>query len=196
MASRSSTSIPSAGASPSLAVSVPSHTGRHTKRPFICTVVRRMFGVGCSQNSRTVYASIITQLNAALGTAATRTPGVGETTETPVCPLCRCLMIRPVCLPCGHSLCKPCLARSTSRFFGDCAHCPRCRQSWPVVPPGMTEDRRPTLVLQNAFMRWYPGWAECCKYREEGNRFAQEGDYPLAVHHYNKALETGGHIHM
>jgi tetratricopeptide (TPR) repeat protein len=55
----------------------------------------------------------------------------------------------------------------------------------------MEDERRPTVVLQNAFMRWYPGWAECCKYREEGNRFAQEGNFPLAVQCYNKALETG-----
>jgi hypothetical protein len=57
----------------------------------------------------------------------------------------------------------------------------------------MEDERRPTVVLQNAFMRWYPGWAECCKYREEGNRFAQEGNFPLAVQCYNKALETGEH---
>lgn len=182
-------------ASSSTSVSTSAHHVRSSKKPFICTVVRRMLGIGmatCSQDSRTVYLHIKAQLDAALGSlTAAITSESGETKETPVCPLCRCLMMRPVCLPCGHSLCKPCLARSISRFFGNCAHCPRCRQTWPVVPPGVNDERKPTLVLQNAFMRWYPGWAECCKYREEGNRYAQEGDFPLAVYFYNKALETG-----
>ena len=173
-------------------------SSRSIKKPFICTVVRRMLGIKmatCSQNSRTLYMNIKAQLDTALGHLATHAPaaGAGEAAGTPVCPLCRCLMILPVCLPCGHSLCKPCLARSTSRVFCDdsSARCPRCHQSWPVVPPGMEGERRPTVVLQNAFMRWYPGWAECCRYREEGNRFAQEGNFAMAVQHYNKALETG-----
>ena len=177
----------------------PAHTARVSKKPFICTVVRRMLGIklaSCSQNSRTLYMNIKAQLDTALGplTSPGTSLGAGESsTGTPVCPLCRCLMIRPVCLPCGHSLCKPCLSRSTSRVFCDdsCVRCPRCHQSWPVVPPGMEEDRRPTVVLQNAFMRWYPGWAECCRYREEGNRFAQEGDFAKAVELYDRALETG-----
>lgn len=169
---------------------------RTSKKPFICAVVRRMLGMGmttCSQNSRTVYINIKVQLDAALGSLPVTftTAGYEEPKETPVCPLCRCLMMRPVSLPCGHSLCKPCIARSISRSFSNCAHCPLCRQTWPVVPPGMAEERKPTLLLQNAFMRWYPGWAECCKYREEGNRYAEEGDFPLAVYYYNKALETG-----
>ncbi|CAI8051112.1 LON peptidase N-terminal domain and RING finger protein 3, partial [Geodia barretti] len=181
---------------------------RSSKRPFICTVVRRILGMKmatCSQSSRTLYINIKSALDAALrplaGVMAATTVRGGESAGTPVCPLCRCLMIRPVCLPCGHSLCKPCLARSTNNplFCGSgrhrtdpvCARCPRCQQSWPVVPPGMEEDRRPTVVLQNAFIRWYPGWAECCKYREEGNRFAQEGNFALAVQYYHKALETG-----
>ena len=167
-----------------------------TKKPFICTLVRRMLGIKmatCSQDSRTLYVSIKSKLETALAPLLpmVTTPVREEAAEIPVCPLCRCLMMRPVCLPCSHSLCKPCLARSTSRFFEDSARCPRCHQSWPVVPPGMTEERKPTLLLQNVFMRWYPGWAECCKYREEGNRFAQEGDFPMAVHYYNNALETG-----
>lgn len=162
------------------------------KRPFICTLVRQMFGMtSCSENSRTLFVNIKSQLYEALEPLVTKRGGSTQSRDTPVCPSCQCLMIRPTCLPCGHSLCKPCLARSPTRFSGTSARCPRCYQSWPVVPPGMSEERKPTLVLQNAFMRWYPGWAECCKYREEGNRFAQEGDYPLAVYWYNKALETG-----
>lgn len=182
-----------------------SSSTRSSKRPFICTVVRRMLGIKmatCSQNSRTLCINIKSAIDAALGPLASsvRAAAVrgGESAGTPICPLCRCLMIRPVCLPCGHSLCKPCLTRSTAnnplfcrRSDPACARCPRCHQSWPVIPPGMGVDRRPTVVLQNAFIRWYPGWAECCKYREEGNRFAQEGNFPLAVQYYNKALETG-----
>ena len=186
MASSSSKGFPAA--------SLPSYGVWTTKKPFICTLFRRMLGMAtCSESSRTLFLYIKSELEAALGPLVVKQLERGDNgaRKTPVCPCCQCLMMRPVCLPCGHSLCKPCLARSPSRFSGDSARCPRCQQSWPVVAPGMSEERRPTLALQNVFMRWYPGWAECCKYREEGNRFAQEGDFPLAVHWYNKALETG-----
>lgn len=191
MAGSESSSYTTASAS-----SLPRHRAWNTKSPLFLTVVRRMFRMAAySETSRTFLLHVRAQLDASLGPPAPtqrhRSDTSGGRSQTPECPSCLCFMVRPVCLPCGHSLCKPCLDRGSSRFSGDSTRCPECQQSWPVVPPGFICERKPTLVLQNAFLKWYPRWAECCKHREEGNKFAQEGDFPLAVQWYSKALETG-----
>lgn len=46
-------------------------------------------------------------------------------------------------------------------------------------------------MLQNALFKWYPEWVESAKHKDEGNIFANEGDFPMAVQWYNRALQTG-----
>lgn len=176
---------------------------RIPKTSFVCAAIRRMLGfkmASCSQNSRTLFMNIKAQLDTALAPLSSLILATATRDEvnigTPICFLCRFLMVRPVCLPCGHSLCKSCLARSTNHIHltesdPNSIRCPRCQQMWPEVPPGMGGERRSTITLQNAFIRWYPAWSRCCKFREEGNRFAQEGDFTKAVDSYNKALDAG-----
>ena len=128
------------------------------------------------------------------------------------CAYCTGFMVQPVCLPCGHSVCKSCLEKTT--VGGDLLACPNCSQTFPRVPVGFgsnnssssggelrsglgsrassdTDCRRPTLMLQNALFKWYPEWVESAKHKDEGNVFANEGDFPMAVEWYNRALQTG-----
>lgn len=63
------------------------------------------------------------------------------------CVLCFKLLWEPVTTPCGHSFCKPCLARA-----GDhAARCPVCRS---VLHVG--EDLPVTLALKNLLMKAFP----------------------------------------
>ena len=121
------------------------------------------------------------------------------------CAHCIGFMVQPVCLPCGHSVCKSCLDKTV--VGGDVLACPYCSQAFPSVPIGYgcsdssggpvdgavsnINARRPTLMLQNALPKWYPEWVESAKHKDEGNVFANEGDFPIAVHWYTKALQTG-----
>lgn len=127
------------------------------------------------------------------------------------CAYCVGFMVQPVCLPCGHSVCKNCLDKSV--VGGDVIACPYCNHICPCVPVGFGPNasssssggsrgvdpenvstagsRRPTLLLQNAVQKWYPEWVESGKHKDEGNVFANEGDFPMAVHWYSKALQTG-----
>ena len=155
MASGESSSSTTASASAS---TLPRHRAWNTKSPLLSTVVCRMFHMAAySETSRTFLLHVRAQLDASLGPSAPaqrhRSDRSGRRSQTPECPSCLCFMVRPVCLPCGHSLCKPCLDKGPSRFSGDSTRCPECQQSWPVVPPGFICERKPTLVLQNAFLK-------------------------------------------
>lgn len=133
------------------------------------------------------------------------------------CAYCIGFMVQPVCLPCGHSVCKSCLDKTmVGGGAGDqLLACPCCGHTFPIVPLGFGgagssssssaserrsnsainnaggNGRRPTVILQNALQKWYPNWVESGRHKDEGNVFANEGDFPMAVHWYSKALQTG-----
>lgn len=45
------------------------------------------------------------------------------------CPLCMEVLFEPTALPCGHMLCRPCLARTLDHAFDQMPSCPMCRHS-------------------------------------------------------------------
>ena len=177
---------------------------------------RVMYLSNCSKSSRALLAALRGQLKSALGQRGLLA-GVDTTQLAPNspsahfdCEYCKGFMVQPVCLPCGHSVCKSCVDNLPKSCMNiQSLVCPRCNSTFPKVPPAFAlapsssgegrnskapveQNRKPTLILQNVLRKWYPKWVESCKYREEGNQFANEGDYPLAVHWYTKAIETGG----
>ena len=130
------------------------------------------------------------------------------------CGYCIGFMVQPVCLPCGHSVCKSCLDKTMVGGGDQLLACPRCGHTFPTVPLGFSGantnssgeaaektngaisnaaggGRRPTVILQNALQKWYPDWVESSRHKDEGHVFANEGDFPMAVHWYSKALQTG-----
>lgn len=169
----------------------------------------------CSHQSRVLLAAMRAQLAIALEerelTAAHTAASPSSYSAIVSCNTCGGFMVQPVCMPCGHSVCKACTEKSTM-MSGDNLVCPKCNQTFPKIPktissssewggggsgPGEASEvkckqhRIPTLTLQNAFCKWYPKWVESCKYREEGNKFANKGDFASAIEWYTQALGTG-----
>ena len=106
------------------------------------------------------------------------------------CPACDGFTSKPVCLPCGHSVCKSCLEKPSERAK-DHGTCSCCKALFPKVPYGFQKPRCSTLLLQNISEKWYPTLSECCTLREEGNRLANEKKTLEAIAQYTKALERG-----
>lgn len=143
---------------------------------------------GCSQQSRRMVTGMRRKLEELLVSrdCSSRT-GAQRILE---CCACEGFMSRPVCLPCGHSVCQLCVERRCEQSR-DTVTCPKCRESHPRKPLRFEHQRKPTLLLQNVCQKWYPALIECCKHREEGNKHAMERNFPLAVQCYDKAVETG-----
>ena len=102
------------------------------------------------------------------------------------CRSCDGCMTNPVCLPCGHSICLLCIEKSN-----DSVKCPICHDSYPVKPIGSSSTRRPTVLILNMCSKLLPNEVQCCTYRAEGNKCANQNDFHMAIQHYNKAIETG-----
>ena len=168
------------------------------------------YPAACSAGPRS-EAAALTDCTASASSSGRESAGaeasagvVGMALDYLDCAYCIGFMVQPVCLPCGHSVCKSCLDKTV--LGGDVLACPYCSQAFPSMPlgfgrpdsgsagsygDGTANFRRPTLMLQNALLKWYPEWVESSKHKDEGNIFANEGDFPIAVHWYTKALQTG-----
>lgn len=106
------------------------------------------------------------------------------------CPSCDGFMNKPICLPCGHSLCKSCIERPSDSTRTSLL-CPSCGQSCSKIPLGFQNGRSPTFILQRVSEKWYPQLLECCTIRQEGNKLANEKKIVEAIGKYTAALETG-----
>lgn len=170
----------------------------------------------CSSHSRSLFTAMRSQLVQSLkqrelltltvsppSSSSPSSPSQSSYSNTVSCMNCQGFMVQPVCMPCGHSVCKGCLGKSTM-LLGDNIVCPACAHSFPRNPEqleagrdetasdsGLLHCRMPTLTLQNAFRKWYPLWVESCRCREEGNKHANQGNHDLATEWYTRALESG-----
>ena len=166
------------------------HTRGGTTRPVISFQPSSLskFMAGCNRDTALLLRQLRTDLELAIGAHDLLRAGDMQATLTD-CNHCLGFMVHPLCLPCGHSMCKACCAKSCT---GDAIVCAGCKKSWPKTMPGTkNRERIPNIVMQTLFQKWFPHWVASSKHREEGNTFAGEGDYPLAVVSYDRALETG-----
>ncbi len=156
---------------------------------YVAALIKRFINMSeYSERSRRLLTAMRTQLSASFPLNTAQEDGRHRLLD---CPVCEGFMPQPLCFPCGHSICKTCIDRTLTGIVSSAVLCPICRRRWPRTPPGCSGERCPTLVLQNVLAMWYPKWVDSCMHREEGNRFAEEGDFPIAISWYCKAMETG-----
>ena len=215
----------SQGAAVPYSITTGSYTQREAKyshREKICSdwksrvslLVKRALNMpSCSRQSRVLLAAMRSQLAIALEqrqlVAAPYSTASGPPSYSSIvsCNNCGGFMVQPVCMPCGHSVCKGCMEKSTM-LCGENLICPKCNHTCPRVlgkggPASERKERTPaegsnpgycrtpTLTLQNTFRKWYPKWVESCRCREQGNQYANQGDFASATLWYTQALQTG-----
>ena len=93
-------------------------------------------------------------------------------------------MVQPVCLPCGHSMCKSCVDK-VNKLCGET--CGRCKQ--PIS--SNSANYSPTIVLRTVVEKFFPKWVESGQYREAGNRHMSECDFHMSIEWFSKAITLG-----
>lgn len=145
-----------------------------------------------SAQTRHLVSELRQELERVLPRAECRVSTDKSTQRLFECSCCEGFMSQPVCLPCGHTACRSCLDRPSEQA-GSIVTCPRCKEKHPKIPLGGSSPRKTTLLLQNIQQKWFPDVLECCRHREDGNRFALEGNFPQAIDAYEKAARKGTH---
>ena len=152
----------------------------------------------CSSHSKSMVVKMKEELSRMLPMTNTSTPSDSPPPSSSSLPLsllscstCQGHMIKPVCLPCGHSHCLSCIERMADTQKQTIT-CSRCQEGHPRVPMGFQSSRQSTFILQTVLSKHCPAeMSLCCEERERGNEFAQSGNFETALVHYNRAMETG-----
>ncbi|XP_031680146.1 LON peptidase N-terminal domain and RING finger protein 2 isoform X2 [Oncorhynchus kisutch] len=100
------------------------------------------------------------------------------------CRLCKCLLIEPTTLECGHTFCKPCIE-------DDCIkECELCRYKLNET----SRQLKPicfkvNVVLRGLLDKWFCAESEARRCWLEGDRMRNERGFINALEKYNNALE-------
>ena len=76
------------------------------------------------------------------------------------CPLCFELFHEPTTLPCGHVLCRPCLARTLDHAFDSMPSCPMCRHTLAPLLGWLNQRARIKAIASND--KWSHGGRQIC----------------------------------
>ena len=110
------------------------------------------------------------------------------------CHRCNGLIMDPVCLPCGHCLCKTCVEKAAVAvgvMRKRQVECPSCKQRWACQSGQGNSNRNSNVLLSKIWNESFPKRRKAYEYKEDGNKFATEKDFPLAIDSYTLALTEG-----
>ncbi|XP_066517577.1 LON peptidase N-terminal domain and RING finger protein 2 [Hoplias malabaricus] len=96
------------------------------------------------------------------------------------CPICRCLLIEPATLECGHTLCKRCLEDPAVK------DCKSCRTKTTKVNPSALKSN---VVLSSLLEKWFTAESKSRRCWLEGESLWKKQELPSALEKYNIALE-------
>ena len=96
------------------------------------------------------------------------------------CALCRGVLNDPVTINCGHTFCRKCLERDSTKT------CKVCGIVHYRLKPA---NIRTNVVLSNLIHKWFPDNCRAAELKAEGNKFFEQRDFKHAITSYSKAIE-------
>ncbi|XP_072513648.1 LON peptidase N-terminal domain and RING finger protein 2 [Salminus brasiliensis] len=97
------------------------------------------------------------------------------------CRLCRCLLVDPTTLECGHTFCKRCLEDPAVK------QCKSCRSK--VTKVNASNGLRANVVLSGLLDKWFDAESKSRRCWLEGEILWKKQELPSALEKYNKAVE-------
>ena len=159
----------------------------------------------CGEAALAVYKDVkgaleeripLSRLEETLG-ASQATASNGDLVNALKCSCCSGLIMEPVCFPCGHSTCRSCIDKLPTPppvpvQQGRTLECPQCKQAWSPYQRSDGERRRnPTVLLTSLWTKYLTAQCKAAGLKENGNKFATEGNYLKAVESYSESLVAG-----
>jgi len=96
------------------------------------------------------------------------------------CRICEGILLQPVTIACGHTFCRGCLARDTSRS---------CRQCGPKIASACMLQTN--VLMKGLSEKWWPEDVRAARLREQGNELFQRNKIYAVLAKYGEALQIG-----
>ena len=103
------------------------------------------------------------------------------------CSLCKCLLLEPVTLPCGHTFCKICLSEELA-LTGR-------RSCFTCEVPVFEDADSINVLIATTIQKWFPSEYERQEKKLNGHRCLMDNDPKLAIHCFNSVLSIGDDFH-
>ncbi|KAJ9600071.1 hypothetical protein L9F63_009640 [Diploptera punctata] len=97
-----------------------------------------------------------------------------------MCPICEGILLHPVTTSCGHTFCRKCLSKGSSR---NCKICGQKFASGKVLEAN--------VLMKGLTEKWWPQEIRAARLREEGNELFQRNEVEAALHKYGEAATIG-----
>jgi len=98
------------------------------------------------------------------------------------CLICRNMLYDPVTIPCGHTFCRQCLMKDTSKSCKNCG----------TVHHYLNVSRIKTSVLLSQVIdKWFPGHCKAVELKKNANEAFQTCRFGESIQLYSSALEFG-----
>lgn len=98
------------------------------------------------------------------------------------CLICRNMIYDPVTIPCGHTFCRSCLLKDTSK---QCKNCGTMNHYLNI------SRIRSNILLSQVLENWFPGHCKAVKLKKDANDAFQTCEFKDAITIYSSAIELG-----
>lgn len=106
------------------------------------------------------------------------------------CMSCAGVLVDPITITCGHTYCKKCLIKNTSR------DCLKCGSKWEPMDETEAKDPKVTILVSELVQKYWSADLRAIELRNEGNKFFQRGDIQTAINKYSEAVELAPLDHL
>lgn len=103
------------------------------------------------------------------------------------CLICRNMIYDPVTIPCGHTFCRSCLSKDSSK---QCKNCGTINHYLNVL------RIKSNILMSRVLENWFPGHCKAVKLKKDANDAFQSCKFKDAINIYSSALEMAPKDHI
>jgi len=147
----------------------------------------------CAQMA-TLSMDIIKDLSSALiDFYLSRTVNKSNNTDSWSCCMCASILVEPVTISCGHTVCKKCLVKDVDGL------CKKCGTKYEAIDPDpidLDANIKVTVLVCELVSKFWDKELRAVQLRNEGNKYFSRGDIENSLHKYSEAFKLSPKDHF